>query len=187
VNHHRSELSYIPGKKRGSGVVFASSLLRRFLSRSPDPSKRRLDTQGPRRCLCPILLAVGSSTLNASAKRRYLGLRLRLVHIGYPGPRTRNRPLGQQRLALTLDPTPKTRPMPVLGPLDQFRPLRIPLHVAAQLQQMLVRLHRKRLEPALVSWPGPRCVVMGMKTLRVRNRHPAQVLRQFSVAARPED
>src|SRR3972149_7395692 len=51
---------------------------------------------------------------------------------------------------------------------------------------MLVPLHRKCLEPALVQMPLARRLAVRMPALRVRQRHPRQKPREVPVAAWPQ-
>ena len=51
---------------------------------------------------------------------------------------------------------------------------------------MLIGLHRKRFEAALIHRAGSGGVMMGMSALRVRNGDPAEDLGEFPIMTRPE-
>jgi hypothetical protein len=61
----------------------------------------------------------------------------------------------------------------------------VPFHVAADRQEMLVRLDRERLEPSLIQVTGASRAVVGVPPLGVGHGEPAQELREVALLARP--
>ena len=83
--------------------------------------------------------------------------------------------------------TVQAAPWPVFGSLDQVCPQGVPLDVATGREQVLVALHRERLETALVDVPAAPAVAVRVPALRVGQRQPADKPREFAVPARPDD
>ena len=88
---------------------------------------------------------------------------------------------------------PETRPTPVLGPLHQVRPWRIPLGVTANGEVVIVFLHRKRLESALIYRAGPLGTMVSVPATHMGRRQPLWSHRQprcpfaqRSIATRPD-
>ena len=67
-----------------------------------------------------------------------------------------HRPVAQDgpQFVWPLAPRPQTAPTPVLGPADHIGRQGVPLHVAADRQEVLVLLDGKALETPLVQMPA---------------------------------
>src|SRR5437879_790060 len=99
-----------------------------------------------------------------------------------PAGRTRQRPCGQQPPIFggATQPTVQAAPAPLFGPARQVGPQRVSLDVPGDGKQMLVFLDRKGLEASLINMPRADGLSKHMPALRVRERQPADELRQFT-------
>ena len=84
-------------------------------------------------------------------------------------------------------PALKAAVWPLLGPLGQRGADRIPLDITDHCQQMLVALHRERLEPTLVQMAIAHRPVGHSPPHRVRVRQPAEVIGDLAVSLGPDD
>jgi hypothetical protein len=112
----------------------------------------------------------------------------RPIHPCRPIARAIERPRGQCRPVPIPIPTspPQAPPPPILRPIHQVGPESIPLHIAAHRQQMVVRLHGERFEPALREVAGSGRVAVGVPALGVRHGEPAHERGEVAIGARPE-
>ena len=81
----------------------------------------------------------------------------------------------------------RAAPAPVLNPLRQARPHRVSLDIPQHREQVLVALHRKRFESALIQMARSAGVIVGMPPHRVRHRQPLQEFGHLRVGLRPHD
>src|SRR5439155_15475107 len=127
------------------------------------------------------------ATRHAAPQGLHLLLRLPLIHPPQPLPRTRHRPFAQQRLRfiISVRAPPEARPSPVLSPRHELRPQGIALHVATDRQEVLIRLHWKRFEPALVQVPGTDRTAGRMPALGVCHGQPAKERGQITIGTWP--
>ena len=122
-------------------------------------------------CKCSLLL-MARKFGHAHRHRLLLGGRLRLVHQLQPSAGPIDRPIrkqGRQRVAAML-PGETASPSPLLGPLHQVRPQRVPLDVSQCDQKMPIVLDGKALEPTLVEMPMSHRVVGVFPSLSVGQR-----------------
>jgi hypothetical protein len=100
---------------------------------------------------------------------------LRAIHPPSPVLGTRHRPGGQQllRRLAAVGPPSEARPRPRFRTLTQACPQRIPLHIAADGQEVVVLLDQERFEPPLVDMPRADGMPMGVPPLGMGQRQPA--------------
>ena len=158
----------------------------RLFSWSASGPEQRLQTEPGRLLGAPRLRTERLTSLHA-AKNRFLFRAERPVDPRRPIVRSFDRPRCQGRsLRPVLGPTSRqASPLPLLRALDQVRPQRVPLDVAAHCQKMLVRLHRERLIPALIQVAGDGRPVMGTPALGVGHGQPAHEGGDVAVLAGP--
>ena len=70
--------------------------------------------------------------------------------------------------------------------LDQTRSQGVAFDIAAYLEEMVVLLDWKGLEPALIQVTCTNIVIMGVPTLRVRQGQPMAKSGQLAIASRPK-
>lgn len=101
----------------------------------------------------------------------------------------RHGPGRQQRSVFrrSVFPAMQAAPPPVFRTLHQIRPQRIPLHIPAQHVEMVVFLHRKGLEPALVHVAGSRTMPVRVPAVCGRQRQPTGEPGQLPVFPGPHD
>ena len=100
----------------------------------------------------------------------------------------RDWPRCQQRLfrLRSLRPPPQTAKPPLVGPVAQTSRVRIPLHVLADREKMMVILDGERLESALIQMAVSGGVIMSMMALGVREAQPLAESPHFSVDLRAD-
>ncbi len=76
-------------------------------------------------------------------------------------------------------------PTPILGSFHQIGAQGIPFHITANGAEVLVILHRNRLEPALIQVSAAAAVTVSMTTLRVCQRQPTRKPIQSTIFPRP--
>ena len=82
-------------------------------------------------------------------------------------------------------PAMKAAPTPILGSFHQIGAQGIPFHITANGAEVLVILHRNRLEPALIQVSVAAAVTVSMTTLRVCQRQPTRKPIQSTIFPRP--
>ena len=82
-------------------------------------------------------------------------------------------------------PAMKAAPTPILGSFHQIGAQGIPFHITANGAEVLVILHRNRLEPALIQVSAAAAVTVSMTTLRVCQRQPTRKPIQSTIFPRP--
>jgi hypothetical protein len=169
------------GGEKVSGTVF-------MLFRPSLRAKGRFQSQLTHCVIGPGLVPVRRASLNAASQRLQLGWALRRIHMVDPTGLARQWPRGQQRLVgdRAAQPTRQAAPGPVFGAANQVGAEGIPLGVAGHRVVMLVRLDRKRLEPALIDMPRACRMAMRVPALRVGQSQPADKPRQLAVFLRPK-
>ena len=122
----------------------------------------------------PRLLAEWAAALHTESEGLKLDRRLGAIRADDPVAESLHRPRAQPGHLgrVCLPASPQATPPPVLGPVHQLGPERIALHIPRHRQEMLLRLHRKRLEPPLIHRPRARRVAMRMPALRMGARDP---------------
>src|SRR5690606_5461129 len=105
--------------------------------------------------LLPALISIGPASLHAQLNGLQFRLALRAVDASRPVRRVLDRPALRRHKPLWRFGRPRSQaaPWPRLTAIDQIRPQRIPLHVPADSQKMLVLLDRKTFKSPLVQRP----------------------------------
>ena len=132
-------------------------------------TKRALQTQTTYHLVGPGSRAERAASIHRTPQRRQLRIRLRCVDKFHPAGQPPDRPGGQKRLLLhaALRPSMEASPWPVFRTPDKIGSQRVPLHVPADRQEMLVVLDGERLEPPLIDVAAARAVTMRVPSLRV--------------------
>jgi hypothetical protein len=123
-------------------------------------------------------------------QRLQLRRRFRTTYKTIPIPRRLDRPVSERAkpfIRRAGSPPKQARIRPAQRPLHEPGPQRVALDVPADDQKMPVVLHGKTLEPPLIHRPLAAGMAMGMPPLRVRDRHPADIIGQFAILRRPKD
>jgi hypothetical protein len=129
---------HLAEEEKVSGTVIA------FLG-TPLGTKRTFQAQASYGLLGPEFLPEGRSSIHRAPQRQQLSLRLRRIDLLHPVGQTPQRPSRQERtlLGASLVPAVQASPTPVLRALYEVGPQRIPLHVPADREEVLVVLYGK--------------------------------------------
>lgn len=105
---------------------------------------------------------------------------------GQVNGRRRNGPGGEPAAMARMPAMPEPGPAPVLGSFNQVGPQRVSLDVAADRQEVLVGIDRKRLESSLVERPRAERPMDMVPAHRVRHGQPMHEPRKVAIGLWPE-
>jgi len=134
----------------------------------------------------PFTVTERRSACEGVVQRSQLCLRLNAIDVIEPTTRARQRPSVERHVGAFTARLPETRPAPKFGARNKIGPQRVSLDVAADLEKVVVSLHRKRLESTLINRAGAYRAVRGMPALRMRNGEPMQEIREIVVSLWPQ-
>ncbi len=156
--------------------------------RTASGAEHRLQPQSFRNRGLPGRRTVRLTPLNASSHRFFLFWAERTVDSVRPVASSVDRSW-RQRPAVRIILGPRNAeavPPPVLGTPYQVGPQGVPLDIAAHREEMLVRLHGGRLEPALIEMTGAGRSVVRTSPLGERHGEPAHEPGEVAILTWPE-